>query len=59
MEQVKKDLSKIDWKRRGTDNVTREERKARRELKKATDIVIKGSDKSGNTVPISQTMYEG
>lgn len=45
--QVKRDLSKVNWKYKGLDNLTREERKAQKELEEAPGIVIKGSDKGG------------
>lgn len=41
------------------DNLTKEERRACRELEEATDIIIKSSDKGGNTVLLSQTLYDG
>lgn len=58
LEQIKNDLSKIDLNWRGVNNLTKEERRVCRELKKAPDIVIKGSDNGGNIVLLSQTTYE-
>lgn len=58
LEQVKKDLSIIDWNYKGLDNFTKAERKALKELQEAKDIIIKGSDKGGNTVLLSQALYE-
>lgn len=56
--QVKRDLSKVDWKYRGIDNLTREERKALKELEETPGIVIKGSDKGGNLVLLTEDQYE-
>lgn len=53
-----KDLSKVNWKYKGIDNLTREERKAWKELEEVSDIVIKGSDKGGNIALITQNKYE-
>lgn len=57
-DQVKKDLSKVIWKYKGIDNLTREERRAWKELEEASDIVIKGSKKGGNIVLLTQEKYE-
>lgn len=56
--QVKSDLSKVNWEYRGIDDLTREERKALRELEEAPGIVIKGSDKGGNVVLPTEEQYE-
>lgn len=56
---MRRDLSLLDWKYRGIDNLTPAERKALKELKEAKEIIIKSSDKGGNTVLLSQNIYEG
>lgn len=57
--QVKRDLSRVNWRYRGIDNLTKEERKALRELEEAPGIIIKGSDKGGNLVLLTEDQYEG
>lgn len=57
--QVKRDLSKVNWEYGGIDNLTRQERKALREMEEAPGIVIKGSDKGGNVVLLTEDQYEG
>lgn len=55
--QVKRDLSKVNWKYRGIDNLSKEERKALKELEETPGIVIKGSDKGGNLVLLTEDQY--
>lgn len=47
LDQVQKDLTKINWNWRGPDNLFNKERRALKELQEAPNIVIKGSDKGG------------
>lgn len=54
LEQVQRDLSLLDWRYRGIDNLSLAERKGR----EAKEVIIKSSDKGGNTVLLSQDMYE-
>lgn len=59
LDLVQRDLSKVNWDWVGPKNVTSEERrKALRELEEAHDLVIKKSDKGGNVVLMSETLYE-
>lgn len=58
LDQVQKDLVKINWNWRGIDNLTKEERMALKELKESTNLVIKGSDKGGNIVLLSENHHE-
>lgn len=52
--QVKRELSGVNWKYKGLDTLSREERKALRELEEAPGIVIKGSNKGGNVVLLTE-----
>lgn len=54
---VQTDLNKIDWMRRGQDNISSEERCAIRELKEAKHLVNKHSDKGGNVILLDEKMY--
>lgn len=58
LDLVRDNLDKIDWSRRGPDNLSSEERKAFFELEKAGDLIVKSSIKGGNVVLLSGDLYE-
>lgn len=55
---VQQDLCKVNWNWVGPNNLTEAERRALCELEEAPNLVIKKSDKRGNVVLLSETLYE-
>lgn len=56
---VQEDLEKLDWESIPGDNLTREERRALKDLRQAEQIIIKKRGKGGNVVLHSVDQYEG
>lgn len=56
LDQVQKDLTKINWNWRGPDNLSKKERQALKELQNAPNI--RSSDKGGKIVLLSGQQYE-